>query len=153
MYVNASQTWPDDNYINRVYDDPQVSSAGPYLGKDIPPPARDAWLTAHLKIGTWFTQVVKDGNIDRVDATRGFSASFTPTMFIHGSGDTFTESRISERAYEKLKGLGVDTRLLLVPGAQHLFDLSLKEEDDGFREYVMEGFMFLAEKVGFEAQE
>ncbi|KAL1961767.1 hypothetical protein VTN77DRAFT_1054 [Rasamsonia byssochlamydoides] len=156
LYVNAPQTWPDDDddeYINRIYDGPQVSSADHYLGKETPPPTRDAWLTAQLKRGTWLAQVVKDGDFDRVDAAKGFRAEFPPTMFVHGTGNTFTESRISERAHAELKSLGVETELLLVPGVQHMFDMLLKEEDDIFKDYVLRGFKFLAEKAGLQSQE
>ncbi|KAL1985301.1 hypothetical protein VTN96DRAFT_8100 [Rasamsonia emersonii] len=153
LYVNAPQTWPDDDYINRIYDVPQVSSADPYLDKETPPPPRDAWLTAQLKKGSWLAQVVKDVDFDRVDAAKGFSSTFPPTMFIHGNGDTFTESRISERAHKELKALGIETKLLLVPGAQHMFDMLLKEEDDLFQNYVLKGLKFLAEKAGLQNQE
>lgn len=69
-------------------------------------------------------------------------------MFIHGTADTVTPSRISEKAYEKLTTLGVKTEIIRVEGADHMFDMfSGSPEDDGFQKYVLPGFAFLAAEV------
>jgi acetyl esterase/lipase len=154
LYVEAPEPWlstqDGPSYIERIFEGSQVTAATPFIASDaqtIPPP-RDAWLTAHLKTGTWLAQVLQDGDVDRVDGAKYFSATFPPTMFIHGTKDTFTEVAVSEKAYESLTALGVDTEILLVPGANHMLDIALEENDEFFREYVLKGLNFLAKKVG-----
>jgi acetyl esterase/lipase len=93
--------------------------------------------------------VVKDGNFNRIDPASAFSKSFPPTMFIHGTADTVTPTRISDMAYEKLAALEVKTEIIRVEGADHMFDLLYSSpEDDGFQKYVLPGFAFLAAEVG-----
>ncbi|THC97861.1 hypothetical protein EYZ11_002661 [Aspergillus tanneri] len=133
---------------DQVFSGPQVSAATPWLGQgDIPP--RDAWLSNGFKSGKHLSLVTKDGDYTRIDGASGFSPVFPPTMFIHGDSDTVTPARISQRAHEELKSLGVKTELLLVPGKDHMFDMFYgNEEDDEYREYVYPGFEFLANRVG-----
>lgn len=138
--------------MNQVFLGPQVSSASPYLGNEMPP-SRDAWLRTHLKRGTWITAVVKDGHIDRIDGSTGFSRDYPPTMFIHGTSDTFTSHSFSERAYSELRELGVNAELLLVPGKDHMFDMVLNEEDADFRDFVVPGLRFLMANTGLPLRE
>lgn len=93
--------------------------------------------------------VVQDSDFGRVDPASAFSITFPPTMFIHGTADTITPIRISEKAHEKLTALGVNTKLLRVEGADHMFDMLYSTpEDEGFRKYVLPGLEFLAAEVG-----
>ncbi|KAJ5701765.1 hypothetical protein N7488_009313 [Penicillium malachiteum] len=145
-FSNIVETW-DEEYENRVFEGPQISFADAYLGDDTPPP-RNAWLTSHLKKGTWLDGVVQDGKIARGDGTSGFSKTYPPTMFIHGISDTFTPCEFSERAHKQLQGLGVTTEILLVPGKDHMLDLMLKEGDQEFLDFVVPGLVFLVRHVG-----
>lgn len=114
---------------------------------DLPP--RDAWLSNSFKSGNHTALVVKDGNFNRIDPAAAFSKSFAPTMFIHGTADTVTPTRISEKAYEQLTALGVKTKILRVEGADHMFDMFYSSsEDDGFQKYVLPGLRFLASEAG-----
>ncbi|KAJ5094256.1 hypothetical protein N7456_010117 [Penicillium angulare] len=147
-FTSREESW-DEEYINRVFDGPEVSAADLYLGTELPPP-RDAWLTSQFKRGKWLSEVVRDGNVGRVDGAKGFSKTYPPTMFIHGLSDTFDPCAVSERAHAELQGLGVDTELLLVPGKDHMFDLMLQEENQEFLDFVVPGLKFLSEKVGLQ---
>ncbi|KAJ5633667.1 hypothetical protein N7528_001509 [Penicillium herquei] len=147
-FTNIVESW-DEEYENRVFEGPQVSFADAYLGDDTPPP-RNAWLTSHLKKGTWLDGVVQDGNIARVDGTTGFARTYPPTMFIHGISDTFTPCEFSERAHKQLQDLGVTTEILLVPGKDHMLDLMLKEGDQEFLDFVVPGLEFLVRHVGLQ---
>ncbi|KAJ5403298.1 hypothetical protein N7509_003169 [Penicillium cosmopolitanum] len=70
-------------------------------------------------------------------------------MFIHGTEDTVTPSRISERAQQELSRLGAESHIILVEGANHMFDMFLTDpEDEAYRNYVLRGFQFLAAKTG-----
>lgn len=115
------------------------------------PPPRDAWLTSQFKRGRWLSEVVRDGNIPRIDGASGFSKTYPPTMFVHGLSDTFDSCTVSERAHAQLQGLGVFTKLLLVPGKEHMFDMMLQEEDQEFLNYVVPGLDFLVQKVGLSS--
>lgn len=84
----------------------------------------------------------------QIDPSKVFSASFPPTMFIHGTADTVTPFRFSERAHEELKRLGVEGHLLPVVNENHRFDIFLIERDDAYQNYVMPGLKFLAAKAG-----
>jgi acetyl esterase/lipase len=133
---------------DRIYSGPQVSAATPVFDTlDLPP--RDAWLSNSFKTGNHMKLLVKDGNFNRIDPASVFSKTFPPTMFIHGTADTVTPTRISEKAYETLTALGVKTELILVEGADHMFDmLFCNPEDDGFKKYVLPGLVFLAAEAG-----
>jgi acetyl esterase/lipase len=104
-------------------------------------------MLATMKDGTWLDKVVQDGNLTRIDAASGFSASFPPTMFVHGTGDTAVDCKTSLRAFEDLKRLGVEVDILLPEGQQHMFDVTLGFEDEMFKEYVLKGFNFLKKHV------
>lgn len=145
-FTGREENW-DEEYIKRVFQGPQVSAAEIYLGTGMPPP-RDAWLTSQFKRGKWLSEVVRDGNVARVDGASGFSKMYPPTMFIHGLSDTFDRCTVSERAHADLQGLGVTTELLLVPGKEHMFDLMLQEKDQDFLDFVVPGLDFLVQKVG-----
>ncbi|KAF7591428.1 hypothetical protein BBP40_001589 [Aspergillus hancockii] len=141
-----SPSWPEE-LINKIHAGPQVSAAERHSGHGIPPP-REAWFATHMKQGTWLHQVVKDGDLSRIDGTVQFSASFPKTMFIHGTADKVTHHGFSERAHRELKRLGVVSKLLIVDGAEHVFDLDLTEDDEDFVRYVLPGLQFLRQAVG-----
>jgi len=132
---------------NQVFLGPQLSAATPSADTE-ETTARDAWLSNAFKSGKHLSLVTKDGKFDRIDGSKGFSATFPPTMFIHGTADTVTPSRISERAHEELRRLGVESHLLLVEGGNHMFDMFCSEEEEIYQNYVMRGFKFLADKAG-----
>lgn len=145
FFANA----PDypDSLTQEAFSGPQISAAVPSVGgSEISP--RDAWLSNAFKSGQHLSLVTKDGNYDRIDPSKGFSANFPPTMFIHGTADTVTPFRLSERAHEELKRLGVESHLLPVVNENHMFDMLLSERDDAYQTYVMPGLKFLATKAG-----
>ena len=133
----------------QVYDGPQALTSGPMFtstGPDLKTP-RSAWMIKALKTGTHLKECVKDGNYDRVDPVKGFNAKFPPTCFVHGTRDPFVGHEFSERAFQELKGLGVESELVLVPDQPHVFDIAIGEQDPLFQDYVMKGLKFLAGHV------
>jgi acetyl esterase/lipase len=104
-------------------------------------------MVSTLKDGTWLEKVVKDGNYDRVDGTKGFGPGFPPTAFVHGTGDTVADYRMSVKAAEELKGFGVEVEVLLPEGMNHMFDLALEGGEPVFRDYLVKGFEFLRRHV------
>ncbi|KAK6835465.1 hypothetical protein RU639_001737 [Aspergillus parasiticus] len=141
-----SPSWPQE-YIDKIYEGRQVSASPRFLGDGTLPP-RDAWFATHMKQGTLLDELVKNEDKSSIDGTVRFSTSFPQTMFIHGTADKVTHHRFSERAYEELKRLGVVTDLLLADGEDHVFDLTLEEDDMNFVKYVLPGLKFLARAVG-----
>jgi acetyl esterase/lipase len=63
-------------------------------------------------------------NIAAASPTSYISASFAPTIFIHGVDDGTVPAQSSVDFYMKLHALGVPTALTLIQGAQHAFDNS-----------------------------
>ncbi|KAE8167327.1 Alpha/Beta hydrolase protein [Aspergillus tamarii] len=141
-----SPSWPQE-YIDKVYEGHQVSASPRFLWGDTLPP-RDAWFATHMKEGTLLDELVQNEDKSCIDGTARFSTSFPRTMFIHGTADKVTNHRFSERAHEELKRLGVVTDLLLADGEEHVFDLTLEEDDMKFVKYVLPGLKFLARAVG-----
>jgi acetyl esterase/lipase len=61
-------------------------------------------------------------NIAAASPTSYISASFAPTIFIHGTKDGTVPMQSSVDFYTKLHGLGVATTMTLIQGADHAFD-------------------------------
>jgi acetyl esterase/lipase len=61
-------------------------------------------------------------NIAAASPTTYISASFAPTIFIHGTNDKTIPVQSSVDFFTKLHGLGVPTTLTLIQGADHAFD-------------------------------
>ncbi|KAI1381232.1 Alpha/Beta hydrolase protein [Hypoxylon crocopeplum] len=146
-------------FLDKIFDEPiQTSTANSLEAvpepqhtqgrpkKGLPPPdlsrPRNAWLFSTLKDGSHLTKIVQDGDFDRVDPVRNFTAKFPPTFFVHGLDDTMILPEISEEASERLKELGVETGTAFVPGASHGFDLGLGPEDPQYQ-YVQQAIKFL----------
>jgi dipeptidyl aminopeptidase/acylaminoacyl peptidase len=64
--------------------------------------------------------------------------AFPPTMLLHGTADTVVEHQQSEVMAQKLKELGVEHELILVPDAPHTF--RLKNDAHDFRDKVLAFF-------------
>jgi acetyl esterase/lipase len=107
---------------------------------------RNVWLLTSIKEGWWLKEIVKDGNLDRIEPSILFSPSFPPTCFIHGTSDVVCSHNFSERAYESLKASGVDTKLILVEDKGHDFEVKMSRHDQDFAP-VREGLRFLADKI------
>ena len=143
----------DDAFLNKVFDEPlrtfTASSLerGTAASKTGPPRPdltipRNAWLFTILKRGTYLRYMVPDGNLDRVDPVRRFSAGFPPTYFLHGAADEWVLPRFSEQAHQKLLEFGVETKIVLVPGLVHGFDAVLSPDDHRYG-HVRDAFEFL----------
>jgi pimeloyl-ACP methyl ester carboxylesterase len=137
-----------ESLAEKIFEGPQVSAAIPSAGAD-EVSARDAWLSNAFKSGKHLSLIAKGVNYELIDGSNGFSSKFPPTMFVHGTGDTITPSRISERAQKELSHLGAESHIVLVEGANHMFDMFFTDpEDEAYKTYVVKAFQFLAVKAG-----
>jgi len=146
----------DKEFLDKIYDEPLKTSTASSLersaAKRTGPPKpdltvpRNAWLFNALKHGTQLKSIIQDGGYDRVDPTNLFSKSFPPTFFLHGTADDWILPRFSEEAHSRLKDLGVETRLALLPGLVHGFDATLSRDDPKYG-HVKEAFQFLRDHV------
>ncbi|KAH8893101.1 alpha/beta-hydrolase, partial [Thozetella sp. PMI_491] len=152
----------DKEFLDKIFDEPLRTSTATSIENNAvetgqprvaerPKPdlsiPRNAWLFYSLKHGEHLKSIVKDGDFDRVDPTTMFTGAFPPTFFLHGDSDDWVPPKFSERAWEKLKELGVETRLALLPGLAHGFDSSLAVDDPRYAK-IKEGFKFLASHAG-----
>jgi acetyl esterase/lipase len=62
--------------------------------------------------------------IDAASATSRISASFAPTIFLHGVADTTIRPESSVAFFDKLRAAGVKTDLHLFQGAPHAFEIN-----------------------------
>jgi len=63
-------------------------------------------------------------NIAAASPTSYISASFAPTIFVHGAADTTVPLASSIDFFNKLNAVGVPTALTAIQGAAHAFDVS-----------------------------
>ena len=155
-------TFPDE-FLNKIFDEPLLTNTTSSLEsnsstaeskerpkKGMPPPdlskPRNAWLFSAIKDGSHLAKIVQDGDFDRVDPVNAFSPQFPPTLFVHGAADALVIPDVSQSAMDKLKKLGVETRITLVPEASHGFDLGLEPEDSQYQ-YVKQAIDFLQQHV------
>jgi dipeptidyl aminopeptidase/acylaminoacyl peptidase len=79
---------------------------------------------------------------------RQASADFPPVLFLHGDQDTDVPYQQSVEMAERLKALGVEHRLMLLPGRGHVFDTTGKRlEDPAILEVFDSVLEFLAERL------
>ncbi|KAI1341023.1 Alpha/Beta hydrolase protein [Xylariaceae sp. FL0016] len=150
----------DQSFLDRVYEEPlqtfvpisleksanasdEPSEGMPRMDMSVP---RNAWLFSAMKVGTQMKLLIQDDDFDRVDPTNAFSSSFPPTMFIHGTADDLIPLRFSQKAHARLVELGVETKIALVEGKGHGFDIGLQKTDPAYT-VVKEGISFLKEHV------
>lgn len=109
---------------------------------------RCAWYIKQVKNGTSVSSLVSENECKRVDATAQFHARFPPTYFLHGEPDVFVDYKLTVRAHEELKELGVETELVIGEEIGHAFDLRLQDDMDPlFAKYVVPALEFLERHV------
>lgn len=153
----------DDAFLNQIYNEPVLSNTMLSLEhaantntqpktktKGLPRPdlsiPRNAWLFVKLKEGMHLPAIVQDGDYERIDPVRSFSANFPPTFFVHGNADAMVLSEFSVKAHEKLRSFGVETGILLPEGKSHGFDVGVEPEDADFTS-IRAGLDFLVQYV------
>ena len=72
----------------------------------------------------------------------------TPTYLIHGDEDEVIPYRETVTFFDALQARGVESELLKVPGAKHLFDLRSKPGSREWEHGVGPGYGFLLRKLG-----
>ncbi|MUG86496.1 alpha/beta hydrolase fold domain-containing protein [Paenibacillus timonensis] len=78
--------------------------------------------------GVWVQEVTKmDPNYDlnklmQYNPINNISNDYPPTLFLHGDQDTDVPYEQSVKMYEKLKEIGIETKLITIEGADHVFD-------------------------------
>ena len=78
--------------------------------------------SAQIATGLFPSGQATPPNIAAASPTTYISASFAPTIFIHGTNDKTIPVQSSVDFFTKLHGLGVPTTLTLIQGADHAFD-------------------------------
>ncbi|KAF1944903.1 alpha beta-hydrolase [Clathrospora elynae] len=140
-----------DAHISKLYDGPQALTSLPMFidGKPALSDPRCAWYIHQIKNGTSISSIVPDGDYERADATSQLTKDFPPTFFLHGKPDVFVDYKLTVRAHEELKKLGVETELVIGEEIGHAFDLQMLQEtaDPLFEKYVVPGLEFLARHV------
>lgn len=145
----ASVPTADPAFIAEIYNGPVALTSAPMFtpaGPNNSTP-RTAWMINAMKAGSLYPDIIKDGNTERVDPATGFSESFPPTCFVHGTGDDYAPYRLIKRANDELKAKGVEVEYVEAEGQSHVFDMFLKEEDALFKDVVMKGLDFLKRHV------
>lgn len=74
----------------------------------------------------------------------------TPTYLIHGDEDEIIPCRETMAFFDALQARGIESELLKVPGAKHLFDLQSKPGSREWEEGVGPGYEFLLRKLGMK---
>ncbi|KAH7371999.1 alpha beta-hydrolase [Pyrenochaeta sp. MPI-SDFR-AT-0127] len=142
---------PDQSqdFISRIYEGPQAITSTPMFvdGKPALSDPRCAWFIQQLKEGTSISSIVTDGDYTRVDPTSQFKKGFPPTYFLHGVPDVFVDYRLTVRAHEELKNLGVVTELVIGDEIGHVFDIQIQDTDPLFAKYVVPALEFLQRHV------
>lgn len=108
---------------------------------------RGAWFKKRLRTGRLVPELVA-GDPDKHDPICGVTRDFPPTFFAHGELDILVNVDVSARYGKKvLDALGVETGLVVIKGAPHGYDTTLKQGDDGWKEGVQDGLDFLIKHV------
>jgi acetyl esterase/lipase len=130
---------------SQIFSGPQALTSAPMFVGGAPNLAdpRCAWYIAQIKAGTSISSIVPDGDYARVDPTTQFNEKFPPTYFLHGTKDVFVKCELTERAHDKLKGLGVKTELVAGEEIGHAFDLNMEEGSELWGKYVVPALEFL----------
>lgn len=129
----------DASFINKIHEGPQVFTSLPMMiqGKPTLSDPRCAWFIQQIKNGTSLSAIVPDGDYAKVDATTQFREGWPATYFLHGKPDMFVDYKLTVKAHEELKALGVETEMVIGEEIQHVFDLMIQESDPLFAKYVV----------------
>jgi acetyl esterase/lipase len=137
-----------EDFISRIFEGRQAITSKPMFvdGKPALDDPRCAWYIQQLKNGTSVSSIVPDGDYKRADATANFRKGFPPTYFLHGGvPDIFVDYKLTVRAHEELKELGVETELVIGEDIGHAFDLQRQGDVDLlFSKYVVPALDWLA---------
>lgn len=138
----------EDDYVNQIWKEvpPPSSSPLPRTAEGLNFSVRNAWAFNVSKSGSWFKDIIKDGNYGRVEPAKAFSSTFPPTFIVQGTGDNLNDAKFSKRAFDELKAKGVECELELVEGGDHGFDQKAKSGDESF-EPARKGMEFLKAHV------
>jgi acetyl esterase/lipase len=139
-------------HIWKIFEGPQAITSLPLFidGKPAMGDPRCAWYITQLRDGKSISSIIPDGDYQRVDATTQLTSDFPPTYFFHGIPDVFVDRGLTVRTHERLRELGVKTKLDLGEGMGHVFDFSLQETDPLFRKHVIPALEFLQLHVWIE---
>lgn len=84
--------------------------------------------------GIWIQEVTKLDPESDADKIRHYNPidhitkEYPPTLFLHGNQDTDVPYEQSVIMHEKLKAMGVTTKLITIDGADHVFDHNFNDE-------------------------
>lgn len=72
----------------------------------------------------------------------------TPTFVIHGEKDETIPETMAVKFGKALKEAGVESEVLIVPGAKHMYDISMKPGKKGWEDNILPGYEFLFKALG-----
>ncbi|MBD3918426.1 alpha/beta hydrolase [Paenibacillus sp. PR3] len=78
--------------------------------------------------GKWVQEVTKmdpildEEKLKQYNPIDNITEEYPPTLFLHGNQDTDVPYKQSTIMYEKLKSMGIQTELITIEGADHVFD-------------------------------
>lgn len=72
----------------------------------------------------------------------------TPTFVIHGEKDEMMPEIMAVEFGKALKELGVESEVLIVPGAKRMYDLSVKPAKKGWEDSILSGYEFSFKALG-----
>ncbi|KAK4119488.1 alpha/beta-hydrolase [Parathielavia appendiculata] len=137
-----------EKFINQVYTEKPVPTRGGVSLEGQAPGApnfsdpRQAFAFTQIARGTVLKAIYPKGDLDRIDPVRNISASFPPTLIVHGTEDDMVPISLSRDLYRELQKCGVKCGMEEVPEEGHTFAAKMKV---GSRTWELQrrGFDFL----------
>lgn len=143
----------DNHFLSRVFDEyPVPITGGVSLEGQAPGPPdftdpRQAYAMAHIARGQVMEAICPTREWDKVDPLRNITASFPPTVIVHGTADSMVPIRLSQALFAALRKHGVDCKMVEIPGEGHTFAAKMKMESPTW-ELQRQGFDFLHARLG-----
>lgn len=112
---------------------------------------RSAFMYTHIAKGrllnVCYPRVVETGNFKIIDPYLNVTGNFPATCIAQGTADNFVPLEAPQGFVQKLRHVGVQTQLIEIPGAGHMFTATMKAGDTVY-ELQRQGFDFIQEVFG-----
>lgn len=133
VFDEPVQTFTENIIIINAKGQPEINFSEP----------RNAWHFENIHRGVFMKALGLEGNEDKIDPALLIDKDFPPICFEWGDEDEICDVRLARDAYEKLKGLGVDTELVVAKGYGHAFGPGLVKGTEDYQKLVIEPLDFL----------
>lgn len=143
----------DDDFMNKIFDEPVVTSAVPVKMNAEGQPTLDfsqpraAWHFGHLGRGDWLEVMGLDGKVEGVDPAVYLGKDYPPTFFLWGEDDVLVDVKSAKDACDKLRACGVDSEITIAEGMGHAFGAGLVEGTEEYEKFVVRPIEFLSRYV------